>query len=185
MLRILVPVILLLAVVAAGAAVLSARPQIDNARSRAETAWNDIDARIGPHYRLLGTAAARMAGIIGPERALATETRTAIARWRAARGGPLAREVAAANAVEAVGRRLVLAADTSEQVKANRSVAVAIDAYAADPTFTATALADPVGRFERAVDRYERARTGPVQSLAAQALRARPIPAFTPVPSTG
>ena len=60
-----------------------------------------------------------------------------------------------------------------------------MDAYAADPTFTATALADPVGRFERAVDRYERARTGPVQSLAAQALRARPIPAFTPVPSTG
>ena len=60
-LRILVPVILLLAVVAAGAAVLSARPQIESARSRAEGAWNDIDTRLGPHYRLLGTAAARRA----------------------------------------------------------------------------------------------------------------------------
>ena len=106
-LRILIPVLLLLAVVAAGAAVLSARPVIDDARSRAEETWAAVDERLGPHYRLLETAATRVATVIGPERTMADETRAAIAAWRDARGGPLADEVGSANAVEALGRRQI------------------------------------------------------------------------------
>lgn len=181
-LRILIPVLLLLAVVAAGAVVLSARPVIADARSRAEERWSAVDARLGPHYRLLGTAAARVGEIIGPERTLARQVTAGIAAWKDARGGPLADEVAAANAVEALGRRLVAAAN-SGAVRRDRAAAGAVTAYATDPSFTASAIAGPVDAFGRAVGRYEQERTGAVRSLAANVLRAEPIPTFTPVPS--
>jgi len=183
-LRILIPVLLLLAAVAAVAVVLSARPVIDDARSRAEEAWSAVDGRLGPHYRLLGTAATRVSTVIGPERTLAREVSAGIAAWQDARGGPLRDEVAAANRVEALGRRLVAAAGTSPRVKADRSAASAVAAFATDPAFTAAAIAAPVTAFDRAVDTYERERTGTVRSLAATVIGAEAIPAFTPVPSS-
>jgi len=183
-LRILIPVLLLLAAVAAGAAVLSARPAIDGARSRAETDWTPVDDRLGPHYRLLETAATRVATVVGPERTLARQVTTAIERWRESRGGSLAAEVAAANTVEGLGRRLVASARASERVRANRSAAAAVNAFAADPAFTVSAITPPVETFDRAVDRYERERTGLIRSVAAEVLGSEPIPAFTPVPST-
>lgn len=183
-LRILIPVLLLLAAVAAGAAVLSARPAIDGARSRAETDWTPVDDRLGPHYRLLETAATRVATVVGPERTLARQVTTAIERWRESRGGSLAAEVAAANAVEGLGRRLVASARASQRVRADRPASAAVDTFAADPAFTLAAITPTVETFDRAVDRYERERTGLIRSLAADLLGAEPIPVFTPVPST-
>ncbi|MFM8236608.1 MAG: hypothetical protein ACKOBG_02465 [Actinomycetota bacterium] len=183
-LRILIPMLLLLAAVAAVAVVLSARPVIEDARRDAEREWSAVDDRLGPHYRLLATAANRVGTLIGPERTLARQTTAAIAAWRAARGGPLADEVAAANAVEAIGRRLVTAGAASNRVRADRRAADAVSAYATDPAFSAATITPPVTGFDRAVDRYERERTGTVRALAAAALGAEPIPAFTPVPST-
>jgi hypothetical protein len=175
-LRVLLPLVIVLVVVAGVVAVLSARPDQQDAKRTVERAWSPLSNDLKQRYFLLNAADQKVLDLSGPVRELADDVRTALDRWQAAASRKsVEAQVRAANALEAVGRRLVAAARVSNRVKADATAKNAVDQFASDTVSTAR-----VNAFNDAVRKYARERRGPVRSVVASFLGNHDIPAFEP-----
>jgi CDP-diacylglycerol pyrophosphatase len=177
--RVLLPLVIVLVVVAGVVAVLSARPDQQDAKRNVQRAWAPLANDLTHHYVVLTDADKKVLDLSGPVRELAADVRTALDRWQTAVSRKsVAEEVRAANALEAVGRRLVGAARVSNRVKADAATKSAVDAFALDQL-----SGDRVNAFNDAVRKYARERRGPVRSVVASLLGNQDIPAFEPAPA--
>ena len=177
-LRVLLPLVIVVLVVAGVVAVLSTRPDQQDAKRNVERAWAPLSNDLTKHYLLLAAADQKVLDLSGPVRELAADVRTALDRWQAASRKSVEAQVRAANALEAVGRRLVAAARVSNRVKADAETKKAVDAFAGD-----TLSGDRVKAFNDAVRKYARERRGPVRGAVASLLGNHDIPAFEPAPA--
>jgi hypothetical protein len=170
-LRVLLPITVVLALVAGAAAVLSARPDLDQAKRRVDRRWEPVAAKLGPHFVRLAAAGEELRGLSGPVRELGDDVQVALRRWQdAVDGHDVDEQVRTANELEALGRRVVAAAATSKRVRASAEARAAVQAYATDPAYTAASIATDVDAFNEAVIRYERERHGPVRGPVASLL---------------
>ncbi len=177
--RVLLPLVIVLVVVAGLVAVLTARPDQQDAKRNVEHAWTPLSNDLTHRYLLLTAADQKVLDLSGPVRELADDVRTALDRWQAAASRKnVEAQVRAANTLEAVGRRLVAAASVSNRVKADADTKKAVDRFASD-----SMSGDRVKAFNDAVRKYARERRGPVRSVVASFLGNYDIPAFEPAPA--
>jgi hypothetical protein len=175
--RVLVPVALIAVAVAAVVSVLSARPDLSNARSRVDGAWSQLAPRLDTRYQLLADASTKLSAVQGPVHSVAGGVNTAVVRWRQDRQShaPVAEQVRAANDLEATGRQLVATASASPRVKGDAPAQAALDAYLSDKALSAAAGSNG---FNPTVAAYERERRGPVRAVVASMFGDGNIPAL-------
>jgi hypothetical protein len=177
--RILLPLVIVLVVVAGVVAVLSARPDQQGARRDVERAWAPLSTDLTHHFVVLAAADQKVLALSGPVRELADDVRLALDQWRAAGSRKsIEAQVRAANVLEAVARRLVAAARVSNRVNTDAATKSAVDTFAKD-----TVAGDRVRAFNAAVATYARERRGPLRRVVASFLGNHDIPAFEPAPA--
>ena len=170
-------------VVVGAVSVLSARPELNDAKQHVNRTWSPLATELGPRYAQLAQADDELLTLTGPVRTLADHVHSAVNDWNNAKAhGSVAAQVRAANNLEALSRRLVVAARASERVKADPQMTSAVDTFAGDPTFSAAGGITTVAAFNQAVKDYEKERNGPVRGVVATVLNAPNIPAFAPAP---
>jgi hypothetical protein len=174
---VLVPVALVAVAVALLVSVLSARPDLSNARSRVDGAWSQLAPRLDTRYQLLADASTKLASVPGPVHSVAGDVNTAVARWRHDRQShaSVAEQVHAANDLEATGRQLAATAGASPRVKGNAPAQTALYAYLSDKALSA---AGGSNGFNPKVAAYEHERRGPVRAVVARVLGDGNIPAL-------
>jgi hypothetical protein len=180
--RVLLVVLIVAAVVGAGSSVLSARPDLDNAKRNVNTAWNAVAPQLDARYLQLAAVAQHLSAVAGPVHTIADDADAALAHWRDARQhGTVAAQVAAANEVEAMARRLLVTQAASPRVRGNATLHNDVDKFLA--LSTGTAATD----FNRAVESYEHERRGPVRAVVAGILGDHTIPTLdnTQIPQGG
>src|SRR4051794_7498386 len=171
-LRVFVPVLVVAVIVAAIVSVLSARPDLDHAKRNVDASWTTLAPQLDHRFALLAAAADQSTDIPGPVHELADDVTAALARWKSVNGhASLESQVGAANALEALGRRLLTTAAASPRVATDQGAKVALSAYLADRSF-ATAR-----DFNQTVAAYERERRGPIRRVVARVLGDASIPA--------
>jgi hypothetical protein len=169
--RVLLPVLIVAAVVAAGSSVLSARPDLDKAKHNVDTSWSSLSGQLNHRYVLLAAVDDTLRPVVGPIRSLVGDVDTALVRWHDARQHTdVAAQVAAANDVEAFARRLLATEATSPRVRGNAAVLAALGQFLSDPARRAAA------GFNQNVTSYERERRGPVRAVVASVLGDGTIP---------
>jgi hypothetical protein len=171
------------AVVVGTVSVISARPGLNDAKKHVNRAWTPLATELGPRYAQLAVADAKLETLTGPVRQLADRVHAAVNTWNNAKAhGSVSDQVRAANDLEALSRRLVVAARASERVKSDPAMTSAVEAFAGDQTFTAAGGITTVAAFNQAVKDYEKQRNGPVRGVVATVLNAPAIPSFAPAP---
>ena len=169
--RVLLPVLIVAALVFAGSSVLSARPDLQNAKSHVDDSWSSLAVKLDGRYKLLAVANDQLRPIPGPIHSLVGDTDTALARWRDARiHSGVAGQVNAANDLEALSRRVVATAAASPRVSQNASALAAIAAFLSD------ASRKSATGFNKDVVSYEHERRGPVRAVVASVLGDGQIP---------
>jgi hypothetical protein len=169
--RVLLPVLIVAAVVGAGVSVLSARPDIQKSRSNVDASWTSVSGQLDHRYDLLAAVDQSLQPIPGPVHTLVGSVDAALAHWRSVRPrGSIATQVAAANDVEGLARRLIATQAASPRVKNNAKVLTAVGAFLSDPWLNAA------NAFNQRVTSYERERRGPVRALVASMLGDASIP---------
>src|SRR5436309_2765492 len=89
-------------------------------RSSTVTSWSSLSGRLDHRYDLLSVIDAKLRPIPGPIRTLAGDVDGTLARWHDVRAhSALATQVAAANDVEGLARRLVATAAASPRLRNN------------------------------------------------------------------
>jgi hypothetical protein len=142
--------------------VLTARPDLEDAKESVDTTWNAAIEPLDARYTLLGQANAPLRGRPGPAGELSTQVDEGLERWIEAReGDDRAGAVAAANELEGLGRRMVVLVTNSQSLTADPAVKGPADAFAAAP------LPEELHAFTEAVQEYEDARQGPVRRVVA------------------
>src|SRR3954447_5757326 len=174
--RILLPFVIVLVVVAGVVAVLSARPSQQNAKRTVDRAWTPLSNDLKQRYVLLSAADDKVLALSGPVRELADAVHTALGHWQtAAIRDNVEPQVRAANTLEALGRRMVAASLASDRVKADAATLSAVNKFADDAMSK-----ERVTAFNNAVRKYARERRGPVRGIVASVLGNPDIPAFEP-----
>ena len=169
--RVLVPVLIVAAVVAAGSSVLSARPDLQKARRNVDASWSSLSGRLDQRYVLLAAVDEKFRPIPGPIHSLVSDVDGALGRWRDARAhSSVASQVHAANDVEGLARRLVATASVSPRVRSNAAALTALGRFLRDPS------RGPAGAFNDVVAKYEHERHGPVREVVASVLGDDSIP---------
>jgi hypothetical protein len=176
LLRIFIPLLLVAAIVAAVVVVLTSRNELQTSRKNVASSWTTLHGDLDKRYAALAFANDAVSGVPGPLHAIATKVTAGYNAWK--RHGSVASQVNAANNLEALGRRLVLAARAAPRLQGNTKALSAIATYAGmPPPATAAAYNDAVAHFERERNR-------PARSVAAQLLGYDTIPAYAVSPST-
>jgi hypothetical protein len=172
--RIFIPLLLLAAIVAGGVVVATSRSDLQRSRKQVDSTWtplrNDLDAR----YVALAAATDAVRPIPGPLHQLVSQVATAYADWQRLerQGAGVSSEVVAANDLESLGRRLVIAARAAPRLVGNTAALGVVSVFAAlRPPKSAVA-------FDAAVGRFERERNRPARSIAARILGYKSIPAY-------
>ena len=175
LLRIFIPLLVIAAIVAGVVVVLTSRSELQDARRQVDAKWRPLRSALDARYGTLTTADNSVRSIPGPLHQIVTQIDTAEARWRdlESNGGSVSAEVSAANNLEALGRRLVLAARAAPRLKGNTAALAALAAYAG-----AAPPAAPSVAFEAAVNHYERERTRPAKRFAAGILGYESVPIY-------
>lgn len=169
--RVLLPVLIVAAVVGAVVSVLSARPDIQKSKSNVDASWTSVSGQLDRRYDLLRVVDQNLQPIPGPVHTLVASVDTALAHWRSVRAnGSIATQVAAANDVEGLARRLIVTQAASPRVKGNVKVLTAVAAFVADPWLNAAKA------FNQRVTNYEKERRGPVRAIVASMLGDTSIP---------
>src|SRR6266576_1183049 len=116
--RLLLPFVIVLVVVAGVVAVLSARPDQQNAKRSVDRTWSPLSNDLNQRYLLLSAADDKVLALPpGPVRDIADSVHSALDGWQAATTRKSVEpQVRAANTLEALGRRLVAAARASDRV---------------------------------------------------------------------
>jgi hypothetical protein len=171
--RVLLVVLLVAVVVGAGSSVLSARPDLESAKRDVDSAWATLAPALNRRYVQLTAVNNKLDSVPGPVQSLVDATRTSLAHWSdARRHGGVAAQVAAANDVEAIARRLLATQAASPRVRGNAALLSDVGKYLAMSTSTQTSAAE----FNQAVDKYEHERRGPVRAVVASVLGDKTIP---------
>jgi hypothetical protein len=174
--RLLLPFVIVLVVVAGVVAVLSARPDQQNAKRSVDRTWSPLSNDLNQRYLLLSAADDKVLALSGPVRDIADSVHSALDGWQAATTRKSVEpQVRAANTLEALGRRLVAAARASDRVTGDQATLKAVEAFAGDAM-----SADRVRAYNDAVRKYAQERRGPVRSLVASVLGNSDVPAFEP-----
>jgi hypothetical protein len=177
-LRVLLPFVVALLVVAVLVLVFTARPNLQHAKTQVKQQWTPLERALTVRYFVLATANASVHNTPGPVHQLVGPVDAALGRWstlQRTKAG-IGSKVEAANSLEALGRRLMAAARRSPRVQG--AARTKIDAYAA--------AAVPAGAtaFDRAVRNYQRQRTGPARRTLAALLGYDEIVAYDATGST-
>jgi hypothetical protein len=169
--RVLLAVVVVAAVVAAASSVLSARPDLQKAKRNVDSTWSALAGRLDGRYVLLVAVDDKIRPIPGPIHTLVADVDAALARWRDLRTrAGVAAQVAAANDVEALSRRLIATAAASPRVHDSATVLPALRKFLDDQS---RAAADD---FNHDVVSYEHERRGPVRTVVASFLGDGAIP---------
>jgi hypothetical protein len=171
-------ILLALVVVLVGgvaALVLTQQPKLDDARTKADTAWKPLmaDDQLPHRYQTLEGALSAFDAAGGADRTVSKDLHAALAAWsKATKGDDAGAQATAANALEAQGTRLIANALGSDRLKANQAVTDSLVTYA-------QAKPDPtrVDAYNHAVRDYEDVRTGALAQPVARVLGfdARPV----------
>jgi hypothetical protein len=178
--RVLLVVLLVAVVVGAGSSVLSARPDLESAKRNVDAAWATVAPALDKRYVQLAVVNDQLDSVEGPVQALVGDTRSALAHWNDVRQhGSVAEQVAAANEVEAMARRLLATEAASPRVRGKAMLLNDVGKYLDMSTQSAGA------EFNQTVDKYEHERRGPIRAVVASVLGDNAIPVLdnTGVPS--
>ena len=173
-LRALLPLVLVLLLVAAVVLVVTARPDLQDARNNVAKAWTPLEKQLDPRYISLAAVTEGLKDVPGPIHDLVGDTNTVLARWqRTGRAETsIASQVSTANELEALGRRLVGTAQQSQRVQSDAGKKAVVDQFAKAATPSAAAA------YNEAIRKYEDTRTGPARRPIAAILNYDQIPAF-------
>jgi hypothetical protein len=173
-LRVFLPFAIVLLVVALGVSVLTARPDIGDAKHAVDEAWPALEQQLNARYDQLHAMDEKLADAPGQLGDLAGSVGAAYTDWSKARG--VGARVGAANHLEVLGRRLTVAAIASARVQRDKDTTALVAAYAGAPVPDAQA-------FNAAVAKYERERRGPVRGVVARLMSDGRIPAYVAITS--
>jgi len=173
LLRIFIPLVVVAAVVAGTVVVLTSRNDLQRSRTQVDRAWTPLRTMLDSRYRTLASADDVLTSVPGPLHQLVAQVAAAYTTWQTLEqhGANVTSEVVAANTLESLGRRLVLAARAARRLTNDATALVPINTFAA---LTPPAAA----RFDATVATFERARNGPARSLAARILGYGSIPSY-------
>jgi hypothetical protein len=159
----------------AAALVVTQQPKLDDARTKADTAWKPLRApdQLVVRYQTLDGALRAFDAAGGQDRDVSKDLHAALDEWTAAlRDGDADSQVRAANRVEAQGTRLVANGLGSERLQADPAVVDSLAKFA-----TTVPNAELVTAYNRAVRAYEDDRNGALAFPVARVLGfdARPV----------
>jgi hypothetical protein len=175
LLRIFIPLLLVAAIIAGIVVVLTSRRELQTSRRNVETAWSPLRTDLDKQYAALVIANNAVKDVPGPLHAISTKVTAGYKDWKRLAHAGLTSQVNAANNLEALGRRLVLAARAAPRLRGDTAKLAVIATYAG---MQPPATADD---FNRAVDHFERERNRPARSLAAQLLGYDAIPSYAQI----
>jgi hypothetical protein len=174
LLRIFIPLLLVAAIVAGVVVVVTSRTDLRRARRQVDTTWVPLRKELDARYHALAATTDAVRSIPGPLHQLVGQVTAAYGDWQnlEQHGAGVTSEVVAANDLESLGRRLVVAARAAPRLVGNTPALGVIGVYAtrAQPR---SAVA-----FDAAVERFERERNRPARSVAARILGYKAIPAY-------
>jgi hypothetical protein len=168
-LRVFLPFAIVVVLVALAVSVLTARPDIGDAKHAVDQAWPALEQQLNDRYDQLHTVDTALTDAPGQLGDLASSVDTAYKDWSKARS--VSARVQAANRLETLGRRLVVAALASARVQRNKDTTALVAAYASAPVPDAQ-------QFNANVAKYERERRGPVRGVVARLMSDGHIPAY-------
>jgi hypothetical protein len=175
LLRIFIPLVIIAAIVAGVVVVISSRSELRDARRKVSDAWKPLRTKLDIRFGVLATADNAVSGTPGPLHQLVVQIDRAEADWHnlESNGGAVGSQVTTANQLEALGRRLVLAARATPRLDGNATALAAVTTFASLPP--PVAIAAP---FTAAVSHYERERNRPARRLAAGILGYKSVPTY-------
>jgi hypothetical protein len=177
--RVLLLVLIVAAIVGAGSSVLSARPDLQNAKRNVDTSWSALSGPLNERYLLLADANEKLQPIPGPIRALVGDVDDALGHWNDVREhGNVSAQVQAANNVEGLARRLVATAAVSPRVSGNPDAQKALVKFIGDGSRSGAV------DFNKSVESYENERRGPVRAVVASVLGDGTIPVLDTTETT-
>ncbi len=144
-------------VIAAGAALLlSAKPQLDDARHRVDDRFDAVRAQLVARYERLASLQQALAGVGSADRSVTRDLGDELTRWHdlvSARHPDPEREVGIANSLEALATRARVNVAASARLQSSAEIAAAFQA------FDAASVSPPAVRaYNRAVQAYEASR---------------------------
>lgn len=166
-LRWIVVLVVVLLAAAAIAALLLVRPELQDGRDRVDARWSPLRPALIARYEALGGVSSALDDAGAADRSVTRDLDAALSSWEGyAVRGPKhtdpAAEVATANELEALARRVRANVFASAKLKGNEALAAALSAFD-----QATVPQPAVRAYNRAVDAYEGDRSGFLPSLVA------------------
>jgi hypothetical protein len=163
--------IVVLAVVAGATLALSSRPRLKTDRDAVERSWLAVRGGLGDRYELVDKLARAIDAVGGPPNAIVDQVGTAFSRWsKLTAATPVAEAITTANTLEGLARRLGASVKGSPILNADAGVTAALQKV------TDAEIPGGVAALDRAVDRYEKDRGGPLRRLVAGPLGFDTIP---------
>src|SRR5262249_10278556 len=153
-------VLVVAVVVGAGSSVLSARPDLETAKQNVDSSWANIAPALDQRYLQLAAVTSQLGQGTGPVHSLVGEADSALAHWPQLRRqhSSIAAQVAAANDVEAMARRLLVTEAASPRARTQVKVLEAVAKYSNMTTHNAGV------DFNQTVQSYEHERRGPLRA---------------------
>jgi hypothetical protein len=174
LLRIFIPLLLVAAIIAGIVVVVTSRSQLRSSRRQVEDTWKPLRNGLDERYGALAIANTSVNSVPGPLHAISTKVSSAEADWqRVEQSGSVSSQVNAANTLDSLGRRLVIAARAAPRLVGQTAKLNAIAFYAG---LKSPASADA---FNKAVADFENERTRPAKSVAARILGYDSIPTYS------
>jgi hypothetical protein len=155
-----------LAAVALVMAVVTIRPDENDARDRVDRAWTPLRTPLVARYQTLGGVLQALDGAGARGRLVTRDLTVTLQRWqRVARVDDPGLQTPLANELEALAARAKANVSASDRLNADPTVKAALSA------FDQVVVSPPVvAAYNRAVDAYEHARTGTIRRLVADVL---------------
>src|SRR5262245_49512946 len=153
-LRFLIPLLIVGALVVLTTSFLSARPSLQSAERNVNATWQPLANQLGRRYLLLAAVDAKLHGVQGPTAQVVAQLDGALDSWsQAQKHGDVRRQVADANMLESLGRRIA----TLPRVQNMADARLAVTKYVSDRSYDGSAA------FNDAVERYHRDLQGPIR----------------------
>jgi hypothetical protein len=169
--RRLLGAVVVLAIVAGATLALTSRPRLSSDRSAVEREWRAARPGLDARYRLADALARDIDAAGGPANPLVTQVDDAYSTWRAQGGkAAVADEIATANTLEGLSRRLAVTVTRSTLLHGDHTVTAALTAMNAAP------IPQAVTALEDAIAKYEKDRGGALRRLVAGPLGYHAIP---------
>ena len=171
LLRIFIPLLLIAAVVAGIVVVMTSRSELKQSHQQVEDTWTPLQAKLDTRYDKLGLARNAVATVPGPVKQVAAEVTSALDNWNR-HSGSVSSQVANANNLESLGRRLVVVSRAAPRLVGQTLALTAVNNFATlKPPTEAVA-------FDDAVTHFESERHRPARTLAARILGYGEIPTY-------